>query len=143
MKKLGLGLVPYFPLAGGSLSGKYRKGAALPEGSRHSGGSARFLDPHWETIEALHKFADVARPHPARTRDELARLQADGFVDHRRRHQGRAGGGERQVGRLEADTGGDGRGGQAHRVLTPVKAGDGALWHGEVRPPTYRSEQRI
>ncbi len=59
MKKLGLGLVPYFPLAGGSLSGKYRKGAALPEGSRHSGGSARFLDPHWETIEALHKFAEL------------------------------------------------------------------------------------
>ena len=30
----GLGLLPYFPLAGGFLTGKYRRGAAFPEGAR-------------------------------------------------------------------------------------------------------------
>jgi aryl-alcohol dehydrogenase-like predicted oxidoreductase len=62
MEKLGLGLIPYFPLSGGALTGKYRKGAALPAGTRHAGGSPRFLDPHWDTIEALAAFAE-ARGH--------------------------------------------------------------------------------
>ena len=34
MKSYGLGLLPYFPLASGLLTGKYRQGAPLPEGSR-------------------------------------------------------------------------------------------------------------
>lgn len=58
-----LSLVPYFPLAGGALSGKYRKGEALPEGSRHTGGSARFLDPNWDKIAGLTAFAE-ANGHP-------------------------------------------------------------------------------
>jgi aryl-alcohol dehydrogenase-like predicted oxidoreductase len=58
LERLGLGLVPFFPLGGGALTGKYRKHASLPAGSRHTGGSSRFLDPHWDTIEALHAFAD-------------------------------------------------------------------------------------
>lgn len=33
-EKLGLGLIPYFPLESGLLTGKYRPDAALPEGSR-------------------------------------------------------------------------------------------------------------
>lgn len=32
--KYGLGLLPYFPLASGLLTGKYRRGAPLPEGAR-------------------------------------------------------------------------------------------------------------
>ena len=55
-----LGLVPYFPLAGGALSGKYRKGQPMPEGARHTKGQAgaeRFLAPHWDTIEKLTAFA--------------------------------------------------------------------------------------
>ncbi len=56
--KAGLGLVPYFPLGGGALTGKYRKGQPLPEGARHSGGSDRFLGPNWDLIEKLHDFAD-------------------------------------------------------------------------------------
>jgi aryl-alcohol dehydrogenase-like predicted oxidoreductase len=58
LRKLGLGLVPYFPLGGGALTGKYRKGVPLPEGSRHTGGSDQFLKPHWDIIEALAKFAE-------------------------------------------------------------------------------------
>ena len=45
----GIGLLPYFPLANGLLTGKYRRGAAAPEGSRLAGG--RFAD--WLTEERL------------------------------------------------------------------------------------------
>jgi len=62
VKKTGLGLVPYFPLGGGALTGKYRKGQPLPAGARHSGGSERFLGPNWDMIEKLHDFAE-ARGH--------------------------------------------------------------------------------
>jgi len=34
MEACGLGLLPYFPLASGLLTGKYHSGAALPEGAR-------------------------------------------------------------------------------------------------------------
>jgi aryl-alcohol dehydrogenase-like predicted oxidoreductase len=62
IEKTGLGLVPYFPLGGGALTGKYRKDQPLPAGSRHSGGSDRFLAPYWDMIEKLHDFAE-ARGH--------------------------------------------------------------------------------
>jgi aryl-alcohol dehydrogenase-like predicted oxidoreductase len=58
LKKHGLSLVPYFPLGGGALTGKYRKGQPHPTGTRHKDSSTRFLAPHLETIEALHVFAD-------------------------------------------------------------------------------------
>ena len=54
----GLGLIPFYPLGGGALTGKYRRGASLPQGTRHAGGSARFLDPHWDKIERLRAFAE-------------------------------------------------------------------------------------
>ena len=50
--------MPYFPLGGGALTGKYRKGKPLPAGSRHKDGSSRFLEPHWDRIEALAEFAE-------------------------------------------------------------------------------------
>jgi aryl-alcohol dehydrogenase-like predicted oxidoreductase len=59
METLRLSLVPYFPLAGGALTGKYRKGETLPQGSRLSGGSARFLDPYWDKIASLVEFAEA------------------------------------------------------------------------------------
>ena len=34
MRRYGVGLLPYFPLASGLLTGKYRPGAAMPEGAR-------------------------------------------------------------------------------------------------------------
>jgi aryl-alcohol dehydrogenase-like predicted oxidoreductase len=59
LERLGLGLVPYYPLGGGALTGKYRRNAPLPSGARHAAGSGRFLDPHWDAIEALHAFAET------------------------------------------------------------------------------------
>jgi len=61
LKKNGLGLVPFFPLGGGALTGKYSRNS-MPVGSRltevEKAGENRFLDPHWDTIDALKAFAE-------------------------------------------------------------------------------------
>jgi aryl-alcohol dehydrogenase-like predicted oxidoreductase len=61
MQKYGLGLLPYFPLASGLLTGKYRKDAPLPSGSRLAK-SAHHADDlltarNWRVVEALSAFA--------------------------------------------------------------------------------------
>lgn len=66
MRELGLGLLPYFPLASGLLSGKYRRGEPLPEGTRLAGSQGaqdRYLTEHnWTVVENLRDFAE-ARGH--------------------------------------------------------------------------------
>jgi aryl-alcohol dehydrogenase-like predicted oxidoreductase len=61
MRKHGLGLLPFFPLASGLLTGKYQREAPLPAGSRlansahHAGG---LLNAHnWRIVDALSAFA--------------------------------------------------------------------------------------
>jgi aryl-alcohol dehydrogenase-like predicted oxidoreductase len=66
MQKHGLVLLPYFPLASGLLTGKYRKDAPLPPGSRLAK-SAHHADDlltacNWRKVEALSAFA-VSRGH--------------------------------------------------------------------------------
>ncbi|ASW53578.1 aldo/keto reductase [Plantactinospora sp. KBS50] len=59
-ERFGLGLLPFFPLANGLLTGKYQRGEAPPEGSRLSGGgryAERFAAAPWDTIEAIRKYA--------------------------------------------------------------------------------------
>jgi aryl-alcohol dehydrogenase-like predicted oxidoreductase len=58
--RYGLGLLPYFPLADGLLTGKYRRGAEPPAGSRLAGAgryATRLATAPWDTIEALEKYA--------------------------------------------------------------------------------------
>jgi aryl-alcohol dehydrogenase-like predicted oxidoreductase len=55
-EELGLGLLPFFPLARGLLSGKYRRGEPAPEGSRLAG-SLEVSDEQWDRIESLEAFA--------------------------------------------------------------------------------------
>ncbi len=60
-RALDVGLLPYFPLAYGLLTGKYRPGAAAPEGTRLAGqGQAHRLEnADWDTIQMLQSFADA------------------------------------------------------------------------------------
>jgi aryl-alcohol dehydrogenase-like predicted oxidoreductase len=62
----GMGLLPYFPLASGLLTGKYKHGADAPKGTRMSAIKRladRFMtEANWEIVEALQKFCD-ARGH--------------------------------------------------------------------------------
>ncbi|MEN3610414.1 aldo/keto reductase [Plantactinospora sp. ZYX-F-223] len=57
----GLGLLPFFPLADGLLTGKYKRGAQPPPESRLAGPNpryaARLASAPWDTIEALEKYA--------------------------------------------------------------------------------------
>jgi aryl-alcohol dehydrogenase-like predicted oxidoreductase len=58
-ERFGLGLLPYFPLAYGLLTGKYRRGQGAPEGSRLGSESQahRLASADWDRIEALEKYA--------------------------------------------------------------------------------------
>jgi aryl-alcohol dehydrogenase-like predicted oxidoreductase len=61
--ELGLGLIPYFPLEAGLLSGKYRDGEALPTRTRLAGmpeeQRARFLaDGSLKRVERLREYAE-------------------------------------------------------------------------------------
>lgn len=57
-----MGLVPFFPLASGLLTGKYRKGAPLPEGTRIASTKVhqdRFLTKrNLDLVEAYRRFAE-------------------------------------------------------------------------------------
>ena len=59
----GLGLLPYFPLANGALTGKYKRTAPMPEGARLTKLPERagqiFSDQNWTKIEALTAFCEA------------------------------------------------------------------------------------
>jgi aryl-alcohol dehydrogenase-like predicted oxidoreductase len=55
-----MSLLPYFPLASGLLTGKYRRGADIPAGTRYARGT-RFSDRYmneenWKIVERLNAF---------------------------------------------------------------------------------------
>jgi aryl-alcohol dehydrogenase-like predicted oxidoreductase len=55
----GLGVLPYFPLASGLLTGKYRRGEAPPAGTRLAAwGGGVIDDPRFDVIEKLQTFAE-------------------------------------------------------------------------------------
>jgi aryl-alcohol dehydrogenase-like predicted oxidoreductase len=61
MQACGLGLLPFFPLAAGLLTGKYRRAAPLPQGTRLArmpGLAERYLTPaNWAIVERLEDFS--------------------------------------------------------------------------------------
>ncbi|MGZ4132118.1 MAG: aldo/keto reductase [Actinomycetota bacterium] len=61
--RLGLAYIPYFPLAAGLLTGKYRRGAPPPAGTRIAGWPAEdteeaLADARFDRIDALARFAE-------------------------------------------------------------------------------------
>lgn len=57
---MGIGILPYFPLAYGLLTGKYRRGEPAPEGSRLAAGNQadRLAGADFDKVEALQAYAD-------------------------------------------------------------------------------------
>lgn len=54
----GIGVIPYSPLAGGFLTGKYRKDEAVPGSVRQGGVQSRYYNEQsWATLEAVDKLA--------------------------------------------------------------------------------------
>jgi aryl-alcohol dehydrogenase-like predicted oxidoreductase len=66
MRQYRLGLLPYFPLASGLLTGKYRRNVAMPKDARLTNTQRladRYLsDRNWDLVERLEGFAS-ARGH--------------------------------------------------------------------------------
>ena len=61
MQRYGLGLLPFFPLASGLLTGKYKRDSSMPEGTRLAMMKAladRWIsDINWTIVEQLEQFA--------------------------------------------------------------------------------------
>ncbi len=59
-ERYGLGMLPFFPLASGLLTGKYRRNEPAPAGGRLSEEryAARLAGARWDTIEALGAYAE-------------------------------------------------------------------------------------
>lgn len=55
---VGAGLLPYFPLASGLLTGKYRRGEEAPAGTRLTRRPERLAAANFDVIEAIGAFAD-------------------------------------------------------------------------------------
>ena len=55
----GIGILPYFPLASGLLTGKYHRGEPAPEGTRLAGArfAGQMTDKRFDLVEALEAFA--------------------------------------------------------------------------------------
>ncbi len=56
-ERLGVSILPYFPLASGLLSGKYRRGKPGPAGSRLASGERAGSEEQFDVIEALQAYA--------------------------------------------------------------------------------------
>ena len=92
-RELGVSYIPYFPLASGLLTGKYRRGEPAPEGTRLAG--REIADDRFERVEACTAFAEE-RGHSLHELAICALASTPGRrVDHRRRDEARAGAGER------------------------------------------------
>ena len=66
LRAKGIGLLPYFPLANGLLTGKYKRNTAMPAGARMTKNAERagevLTDHNWHVVEKLTDFA-AARGH--------------------------------------------------------------------------------
>jgi aryl-alcohol dehydrogenase-like predicted oxidoreductase len=56
-ERLGLGFVPFFPLASGLLTGKYHRGEPAPSGTRLAGRPQVGTEEQFDLIEALEAYA--------------------------------------------------------------------------------------
>jgi aryl-alcohol dehydrogenase-like predicted oxidoreductase len=62
----GLGVIPYSPLAGGFLTGKYRRGKGLPESVRAQGiANSRMNEQNWSILDRVLEVAAGRNAHPA------------------------------------------------------------------------------
>ena len=57
-ERLEIGMLPYFPLESGLLSGKYRHGEAAPEGTRLASRPDWLTDEAFDRVDALERFAE-------------------------------------------------------------------------------------
>jgi aryl-alcohol dehydrogenase-like predicted oxidoreductase len=59
-ERYGIGILPFYPLANGLLTGKYRRGEPAPPGTRLAGRTGALGNADFDRIEALEAFAAQA-----------------------------------------------------------------------------------
>lgn len=59
----GIGVIPYSPLGGGFLTGKYRRNAPVPESARAGGVQHRYMNE--QGFAAIEKLEEIGRNHQA------------------------------------------------------------------------------
>jgi aryl-alcohol dehydrogenase-like predicted oxidoreductase len=68
-RKYGMGILPWSPLAGGFLSGKYSKGQGVPEGSRLEKWKERYAgfdnERNWRIIDAVREVSEQVGASPS------------------------------------------------------------------------------
>lgn len=74
----GIGVLPYSPLAGGLLTGKYRRGTPMPDSARARDVKPRMTEQNLDLIDELTAIADSHGAKPAQV--ALAWLLAQPFV---------------------------------------------------------------
>ncbi len=75
----GVGVIPYSPLAGGFLTGKYKRDAVLPESVRAAGiASSRFSEQNWLVLDKILEIAANRGVHAAQV--SLAWLLSKSFM---------------------------------------------------------------
>ena len=100
-RHFGLGVLPYYPLANGLLTGKVRRGQAPPAGTRLASRPGYVTDGKLDRVEALAGVGRRARGQPARRGHRRAGRAARLRLGHRRGHLAGPGQGERRGGRLD------------------------------------------
>jgi aryl-alcohol dehydrogenase-like predicted oxidoreductase len=63
-ERLGMAVIPYFPLASGLLTGKYRRGEEAPPGTRLAGRESVAADETFDRLEALEQYASERSLEP-------------------------------------------------------------------------------
>ena len=101
--EFGLGVLPFFPLANGLLTGKVRRGVPPPAGSRLADRADYITDKKLDKIEALAGWADQTRPDVAGGCHRWSRRGAGLRVGYRRGDLARSGQGQRRGGRVGAN----------------------------------------
>ena len=106
----GVGILPYFPLAGGFLTGKYKQGEAAPAGSR--GENSPYVQRYMtdKNYAIVAKLGRGAGPFNGGTGPRLAAGPAPGQFGHLRRDEIEPGAEQRGRGGLVTERGGVCRG---------------------------------
>ena len=108
-REFGVGILPYFPLASGFLTGKYKRGAEPPKGTRlamvQRMAKQALTDENFATLEKLEKFAQQPRAYDARAGGRMARVTAASLERNLGRNERRSGNPERKSRQLEIDAG--------------------------------------
>lgn len=74
-ERLGVAFIPFFPLASGLLTGKYRRGAPAPAGTRLAERNEVASDAQWQAIE---RYAELAESEAV----GLTELAIGALLDH-------------------------------------------------------------